>query len=64
MSFDDYYSEGEALDLAKTQMIMRLVQIPAYAVIFFVGVVGTMLIFMILLSIALYILDVISIAVT
>lgn len=61
---NDYYSEGEALDLAKTQMIMRLVQIPAYAVIFFVGVIGTMLIFMILLSIALYILDVISIAVT
>ena len=61
---NDYYSESEAIDLAKLQMIMRLVQIPAYAVIFFVGVIGTMLIFMILLSMALYILDVISIAVT
>ena len=58
------YSSKEALDLAKTQMIMRLVQIPAYVFVFFMGVMGMFLIFTIGISLALFLFDIISITVT
>ena len=58
------YSSKEALALAKTQMIMRLVQIPAYVLIFFMGVIGMFLIFTIGISLALFLFDIISITVT
>lgn len=58
------YSSIEALDLAKTQMIMRLVQIPAYVLVFFMGVMGMFLIFTIGISLALFLFDIISITVT
>ena len=58
------YSSNEALALAKTQMIMRLVQIPAYVLVFFMGVMGMFLIFTIGISLALFLFDIISITVT
>ena len=58
------YSSKEALVLAKIQMIMRLVQIPAYVLVFFMGVMGMFLIFTIGISLALFLFDIISITVT
>ena len=43
---------------------MRLVQIPAYVLVFFMGVMGMFLIFTIGISLALFLFDIISITVT
>ena len=53
-----------ALSLAKVQMIVRLLQIPAYAAIFIAGVIGVLTIFTIGISLVLAVFDVFSIITT
>ena len=54
----------ELISLAKTQMIVRIVQAPAYIVIFIAGSIGVITIFTIGISVALAVFDVLSIVVT
>ncbi len=54
----------ELISLAKTQMIVRIVQTPAYIAIFIAGSIGVITIFTIGISVALAVFDVLSIVVT
>lgn len=66
ISVDKNYNTNinNAISLAKIQMIIRLIQIPAYVIIFLMGIACIITIFTIGISIALVILDFISIVTT
>lgn len=58
------YKKWDALSLAKTAMVMKLVQVPAYVLIFALGAVFVMTIFTIPFSIGLFVIDCLSMFMT
>lgn len=62
--FVSIYKKWDAISLAKTAMIMKLVQVPAYVFIFALGVVFIITIFTIPFSVGLFIIDCLSVFMT
>jgi len=62
--FVSIHKKWDALSLAKTAMIMKLAQIPAYVLIFVLGVVFVITIFTIPFSIGLFVMDCLSVCMT
>lgn len=59
--FVSIYKKWDAISLAKTAMIMKLVQVPAYVLIFALGAVFVITIFTIPFSIGLFVIDCLSV---
>lgn len=62
--FVSIYKKWDAISLAKTAMIMKLVQVPAYVLIFALGAVFVITIFTIPFSIGLFVIDCLSVFMT
>ena len=62
--FVSIYKKWDAISLSKTAMIMKLVQVPAYVLIFVLGVVFIITIFTIPFSVGLFIIDCLSVFMT
>ncbi len=62
--FVSIYKKWDAISLAKTSMIMKLAQIPAYVLIFALGAVFVITIFTIPFSIGLFVIDCLSVFMT
>ena len=62
--FASIYKKWDAISLAKTAMVMKLVQVPAYVLIFALGAVFVMTIFTIPFSIGLFVIDCLSVFMT
>ena len=62
--FVSIYKKWDVISLAKTAMIMKLVQVPAYVLIFVLGALFTISIFTIPFSIGLFIIDCLSVFMT
>ncbi len=62
--FVSIYKKWDAISLAKTAMIMKLVQVPAYVLLFALGAVFVITIFTIPFSIGLFVIDCLSVFMT
>ena len=62
--FVSIYKKWDAISLAKTAMIMKLVQVPAYVLILALGAVFVITIFTIPFSIGLFVIDCLSVFMT
>ena len=62
--FVSIYKKWDAISLAKTAMIMKLAQVPAYVLIFALGAVFVITIFTIPFSIGLFVIDCLSVFMT
>ena len=62
--FVSIFKKWDAISLAKTAMIMKLAQAPAYVLIFALGVVFVITIFTIPFSIGLFVIDCLSVFIT
>ena len=62
--FVSIYKKWDAISLAKTAMIMKLAQVPAYVLIFVLGVVFVITIFTIPFSVGLFVIDCLSVFMT
>lgn len=62
--FVSIYKKWDAISLAKTAMVMKLAQIPAYVLIFALGVVFVITMFTIPFSIGLFVIDCMSVFMT
>ncbi len=62
--FVSIYKKWDAISLAKAAMIMKLAQVPAYVLIFALGVVFVITIFTIPFSVGLFVIDCLSVFMT
>ena len=62
--FVSIYKKWDAISLAKTAMIMKLAQVPAYVLVFALGALFVITIFTVPISIGLFVIDCLSVFMT